>query len=382
MTGSALGVSVLAAGTLVQLVGGTAAAATHPASNAGHGQHASREATSAATPATARPDGGCTEDADPSYGCGKLTAYAVPVAATYPTGETPDLSDLILDLTGSTAANDTVYTGVETSCGTLTNPNDGTTHCYESSGADAQDPANPSNSIPGTWVAGAGYTVAVETTGTDKAIPADTLMPAITGTFPDCTAYQESESIEEYGFSGCSDRANLLAYGTYHHIAAVITSSVTHKRVANATYELCSATAASPVTGKKGCPAGSAKAATATTNSKGVLVFPSAYLGSANYSIAPTKAPKGYRLGVSQHLNVPVVTTVAQAGTTITTTATMTPIKTVLATHSVQTTEGKKVSINALSGAKDAVKPLTLVSLGKAKHGTVHHSGGTVSYTP
>jgi hypothetical protein len=248
--------------------------------------------------------------------------------------------------------------------------------------AEAPDPANPPNDVEGTFVSGDSWGLAVDTTGTSKAIPANTLMPATTGTFADCTAYQDSESIVEYGFSGCPDKGQILAYGTYHHVAAVVTNAVTHKPVAKATYELCSATATTPTTGAAGCPAGSVKAATATTNSKGVLVFPSAYVGSANYSIAPTKTPKGYKLGGSQHLNVPVVTTPAQAGTVVTTTAKLVPIKTTVKTHNLKTTEGTKVSVNAFSGATHVVKPLTLVKVGKAKHGTVHHSGGKITYTP
>jgi large repetitive protein len=382
-TGSAVGVSVLTVGTLVQLVGGTAAAATHPAAQSAlSAAHAGLAARPAIVPATARADGGCTEETSPSYGCGKLTAFAQPVPATYPTGQTPDLAGLTIDIGGPVANDDTLYQGGTSTCITASNPNTGFTSCPESYEGVAPDPANPPNTVTGTWVSGEDYTVAVDTSGTNEPIPANTLIPGIAGTFVDCTAYQDNDGIEDYGFSGCPDAARLMAYGTYHYIAAHVTNTASHKGVAKATYALCSATATTPTVGTTSCPTGSAVLAKATTNAKGALLFPSMYVGSANYSIVPTKEPKGYQAGKSQHLIVPVVTTPAQAGTVITASAELTPTTTTLATHSVKTTENTKVTINAFTGAKNVAGPLRLVKLGNAKHGKVSYSGSKITYTP
>jgi hypothetical protein len=117
-------------------------------------------------------------------------------------------------------------------------------------------------------VAGAQYTISLDTSTTESPAPApapaNTLIPPITGTFPDCTAYQNSSTTP----TGCPDTTDVKVYGTYHQVGLHVLNALTHKALAGTTYELCAATTSAPTTGTKTCPSGSTVLATATTDSE------------------------------------------------------------------------------------------------------------------
>lgn len=364
-------IGVATAATLTQFFPGVAAAAaTHHASQpratgeTNPGNDAS--VTPAVTPA------GCPASSSPDYGCGKLTVEAVPDADSFPSNSTPDLSGLTFDITGPAAFDNTVTPDASTTCITAPKEFSAGASCPQSEGV--FDPSVPSDS---TWVAGGQYTIALDTTSGSKPAPPNSLIPPATGKFADCTAYEVGTA------SGtCPDTGLVKVYGTYHRIGVKVTNAHTHKGVAGATYALCAATASAPTTGTTTCPTGSKVLATATTGSNGVLVFPSAYLGSDNYSVVPTHEPAGYAAGRSQRVEVPVVTTPAQAGTVIQSTAQLTPIKTTVKTRHITTTEDKAVRFNPFAGAQHVAAPLKVLKVHKAHHGKVRHTSTRITYKP
>jgi hypothetical protein len=368
----------VSAAALAQFVPGVAVAAAHQASqhasntDSGQKPDAAAGPSAIATPAVASP--GCTESSSPDYGCGKITVEAQPVASTFPADAIPDVNGLTFDITGQISGSDMAYDGATTQCKTGDTNSTSSDECPESVWADAA--GGPSEGGP--WVAGAEYAVTLDTSVSSAPAPANTLIPPITGAFPDCTAYQKSNPT---GASGCPDLTPVRVYGTYHQVGLDVINSLTHKGIAKATYELCAATVNAPTTGSAGCPSGSSVLATAATDSSGTLVFPGRYLGSPHYSFALTHA-RGYHPTGSQPLAVPVVTDVAQAGTLYQGSARLAPIKTTVTTHRVKTSKNKRVTFNALAGAKHVVGPLKIVKLSKPHHGKVRHSGGKISYKP
>jgi hypothetical protein len=364
----------VSAAALAQFVPGVAVAAAHQAS------HTAPKADSAGIPSTNAPSvadtTGCSNggSTSPDYGCGKVTAEAQPVTSTFPADTVPDLSGLTFDITGPIADNNVEDQGAVATCITGDTTSINSDACPESYWANTADDTGGM----GTWVAGADYTISLDRAMGSAQAPANTLIPPHTGTFPDCTAYQNTGTTP----TGCPDTTVVMVYGTYHQIGLHLTNAVTHKAIAGATYELCAATASAPVAAPTGCPSGSSVLAKATTDASGKLAFSGLYLGSQNYSVALTHEPRGYKTARTQRLEVPVVTTAAQAGTLYQGTASLAPIKTTVKTHHVTTRENKPVRFNALTGAKHIVGPLKLIKLSKAHHGKARHSGGKITYTP
>jgi hypothetical protein len=310
--------------------------------------------------------------ASPDYGCGKLTVEAVPVAGTFPSTGPPDLSGLTFDIRGPIASSDIEYAdGVEV-CTTVANPTGRGATCPESTYG-----VSPSTYNFGSWVSGAAYSVNLDTTSTSKAAPAGTLIPTISGTFPDCTAYQGAS-----GASGCADTATVKVYGANHQLALKVVNSATGKPLAGATYELCSPVSTAPTPTPGSCPVDSTGLAAATSGTSGILKFPSRYPGAANYSVVETAEPDGYKPHRSQAWTIQPVTTPADAGTQVGGLVKLAPTKTALVTHVLHTTEHKKVAVNAFAGATRVFNPLKLIKLGTVKHGIAHHSGGRIAFTP
>lgn len=367
------------AAAISQIVSGVAAA-----SAAGPAHVSAKADPSAGTPSVAGPTGsvvpaadstGCTGSSSPDYGCGKLTVEAQPVAGTFPATDVPDLSGLTFDITGDAADQNIVYHDSANTCTTGTADSSGASSCPES--VASQQPSGASDPYA-TWVADAAFTVALDTTGSNKAAPADALVPGLTGTFPDCTAYQGSGSTP----TGCADTKIVPVYGTYHRIGLHLVNKVTHKGVPGITYKLCSPTASAPQLTGTTCPTGSSLLTQATTDAHGKLVFTDVYAGSPNYTVVPSRGARGYHAAHIQQLDVPVVTTPAQSGALVQGTVELAPIKTAVTTHKVTTRAGKKVSLNAFAGASHVVKPLKLIKVGKARHGKVRHVGGKITYKP
>lgn len=363
-------VGVSAAATLVQFIPGAAAATPQTHGNAVPSQGIAPDSgvTPMVTPT------GCSESSSPDYGCGKITVEALPVDGTFPTGETPTLSGLVFEITGPTASNDTVTQGTTAGC-TLGNDSSSSDSCQESYGSFDDNAGQMS-----TWVAGGDYSVALVVSDSTPAAPADTLIPAITGTFPDCTAYQ-SPNPPTAG-TGCPDTEVVHVYGTYRELGLNVVSSLTHKGVAGATYALCSTPATPPTTTSGPCPSGTVKSATATSGAGGTLVFASRYLGGQTYTVVPAHEPHGYETAASQRLVVPAVTNPSQAGTLLAPAATLVPIKTTIKTRHLTTTKNKRIGFNAFAGAKSVTKPLTLGQVVKPHHGSAHHSKRRITYKP
>lgn len=375
VTPAVIGVSAAA---IAQMSGGVAIAApwsaAHQGSAAGHGSPSLDGTTASASPATATT--GCTESSSPDYGCGKITVEAQPVVGTYPATAAPDLSGLTFDITGNAADQNTVHPNATTTCTTGESGSAATNECTES--VASQQPSGAPDPYA-TWVAGAQYTVALDTTGSNKAAPANSIVAGLTGSFPDCTAYQTSTTNQP---TGCPDGAVVNFYGTYHRIGLHIVNRVTHKGVAGVTYKLCSPTPSSPVLTGSTCPSGSSLLTQATTDSAGKLAFTDVYAGSPNYTVVLARRAHGYRPAHIQQLDVPVVTTPAQSGKLVQGVVKLTPIKTRVKTQRVSTTAGKTISFNAFKGAARVVKPMKLVKLGKPHHGTSRHIGGRIVYRP
>lgn len=358
--------------TVAQLLPGVAAAATHHSSLTTSTPRADPAAEPGVAPKptvadTVAPTTGCSPSSSPDYGCGKLTLQAVPIADTFPTS-TPTLGGLTFDITGASASSDELLNNSVGDCTTTADVGDSGATCGESTYSNGDASAAGTD---GSWVAGDPYDVTLDSS---TPAPPNTLIPAISGIFPNCTAFG--------AHNGCPDLRQVPVYGKYHQVGLRILNSVSHKPVANATYELCSATTAAPATGTHACPPGATVLATETTGAGGELTFTSRYVGSNNYTVVPTTEPTGYQAVRSKRLAVPVVTNTAEAGALVQTTIDLAPIRPTVRTHHVTVTENKAINFNVLAGAKPIVGPLTLVSLSKPAHGSAHHSGGEVTYKP
>jgi hypothetical protein len=367
------------AATLAQFMPGVAFAASHQAS-----QHAANTEPGSTPDAAGHPsanatpdaDTGCTAASSPDYGCGKITVGALPVASTFPPGTAPDVSGLTFEIEGPVVSENAAIDGASATCttGDTTGGNTDADACPESYGGLTE------SGHGGAWVAGGEYVVTLDTESGSATAPPGALIPPVVGLFKDCTKYQNADP--GTAPSGCADLSVVRVYGTYHRIGLRVVNSVTHKGVPKATYELCSATASAPATGAAGCPSGSTVLETAKTNSLGKLAFKGLYLGSPNYSFALTHAPTGFTPTGSQPLHVPNVVNATEAGALFQGTTPLTPTVTTVTTHHVSTSRNKSVTFNALAGAKQVVKPLTVVKVGKARHGKVSHTKGKITYTP
>jgi hypothetical protein len=378
--------------TLAQFLPGVAAAATHqtslasstprdqpspaPDANGGPGDASTIPGLlgvpKPAIAATVSPTTGCTDTMSPDYGCGKITVEAQPIVDTFPDASLPDLGGLAFEITGTAADEDTAATGADGSCTTTSDPSDDGATCPESTYANG-DIADAGYS--GSWVAGDPYSVTLDPSTPP---PAGTLIPAVSGTFADCTAYQSNPVP-----TGCPDAKLVLVYGKYHQVGLRILNAFTHKPVAHATYELCSLSAVvQPATSVRGCPSGTSVLDSETTDAHGELIFASRYLGSRNYRVVATTEPRGYTLAKIRAVTVPVVTHAAQAGTLVRTTIKLVPIRPVVKSHHLTTRENKRIRLKALSGAKPVVGPLRLIKVSRPRHGSVHRSGGKITYKP
>ncbi|HEX3822900.1 MAG TPA: Ig-like domain-containing protein [Mycobacteriales bacterium] len=317
--------------------------------------------------------------AEPDFGCGKLTVAVQPKTDTYPAGQLPDLANLQFTITDTTETSDP---GTDT-CTTAQDSDDPGATCPESNGPSSGE---GSDNFPfATWNIGDSFTVTLSSPE-----PAHTLIPPITGTFPDCTGYayppdEIDHNAKPNGFegpSGCPDTVTLTAYGLYRHIGLIVHNKVTHKLVKGATYSLCSPTAEAPVVGGPGCPIGSTSLASATTNSHGFLEFAGLYAGSTDYSVVPTKVPHGYGKPGSQRLEVPDVTTSAEAGSLFIGHALLPPLPPILRHIFGTTAEGTPITVNVFAGAIPVSSPLTLTGLGHPSDGTATDPKAKATYTP
>jgi hypothetical protein len=380
VTGSAVGVSVLAAGTFVQFATATASAATRPSDESSARSAGVQHAKPAADLETPDVTTGCTDgsNSSPDYGCGKLTVDVQAVPGTYPATGVWDLAGLTFDISGEVANNDTEYDDATATCTTSSDPGGTGASCTESTGGTAPNGGSPET---GTWIANDPYSVTLDTSGTNTQIPADTLLAttSATGNFPDCTAYQNTQGS---GPSGCPDAVVFKAYGKYHAVALKVVNSITKKPIANVRYAICSPTSTTPVSSTAACPSGSTELESEVSSSTGVVRFLNVYAPSSNYSVVAEQEPTGYQAGRSKAINLPAVTTIAQAGSLVAATATLTPVKTTVVTHTVHTTENTPVTIDAFAHAKHAVTPLKLVKIGHVKHGSARHSGGVITFKP
>jgi hypothetical protein len=360
--------------TIAQFLPGVAAAATHQSSftsstprtepGAEPGVAPNRDATNTVAPTT-----GCSPSSSPDYGCGKLTLQAVPVVGTFPTGSLPSLGGLTFDITGTSAENDKLVNNSMGSCTTTSDGSDDGATCPESNYSNGD--ADGDRETDGSWVAGDPYDAMLDSSTPP---PANTMIPGISGTFPNCTAFGSN--------NGCPNLTPVPVYGKYHQVGLRVVNSITGRPVAKATYQLCSPTTTAPALGTHACPTGTTVLDTETTGASGALTFKSLYVGSNNYSILPTKEPSGYQAAKSQALAVPVVANTAEAGALVQTTVDLAPTHPSVKTHHVTVRENKAITFNAFAGAKPIVGPLTLITLSKPRHGSAHRSGGKITYKP
>jgi hypothetical protein len=305
-----------------------------------------------------------------------------PKTDTYPSGQLPDLAGLTFTITDTTETSDPGTAD----CTTLQDSSDPGATCPESDGPSSGDGSD--NGESSTWNPGDSYIVTLSSSE-----PAHTLIPPITGVFPDCTSYVFGQEDRHGSASGrpldgpgesssCPDTVTLTAYGLYRHIGLIVHNKVTHKLVEGATYSLCSPTAEAPVVGGSGCPTGSTSLASATTNSSGFLEFAGLYAGSTDYSVVPTKVPHGYGNPGSQRLEVPDVTTSAEAGSLFIGHALLPPLPPILQHIFGTTPENTAITVNVFAGAIPVSSPLTLTGLGHPSDGTATDPKAKAKYTP
>jgi hypothetical protein len=149
----------VSAAALAQFVPGVAVAAAHQASqhaaktDSGQQPDAAAGPSTSATPAT--PTTGCDEGSSPSYGCGKISVEAQPVASTFPADALPDVSGLTLQITGPISDNDVIYPVATNTCVTGESGSASSDECTESIFGETTD------SHQGPWDAGGQYTIAL-----------------------------------------------------------------------------------------------------------------------------------------------------------------------------------------------------------------------------
>jgi hypothetical protein len=238
---------------------------------------------------------------------------------------------------------------------------------------------------------GATYTVSPGDTAT---VPAGFLLPAaVTGSMTDavastCTVAPSSDDLGFGDIPYCVG-PTVEVPGIWNPITLTVTNSITGQPVKGATYILLGPDQSPPQTSLKADSSTTQLTpvlpplATATTDSAGHLRFPSVYLG-GDYTVSQIKGPKGYlRDNNEHHFTTPTVTSLAQAGKTFNKALTLKPQAPNLNNDASGGAFGAKQTIHVLANDSTPVGSLTVTSVSKPAHGTLHRqSNGTYVYKP
>jgi LPXTG-motif cell wall-anchored protein len=289
---------------------------------------------------------GVGEQAFGDFGLGKLPISITPKDGTYPPSLTPDFGMVAVTVDDTTA-------DVTQTC----TVDGGPFGCVVPIGDDFTLTVDQST-MPDGFLAPAPYTFTLD--------PASCAYPPFSG-FP----------------ASCAG-VTLVSPGTWRPVGLHVVNAVTGAPVVGATYELCSATPSEPALTALACPAGSTALDSETTGSSGGVTFTGLYQGSPNFSTVQTAIPSGYVADtVAQPLDVPAVTTLAEAGTAYVGTIKVQPKPPVTQNDTASLPENTSKSIAVLANDTAVTAPLTLTSVTKPAHGTAAISpDGTVSYQP